>query len=75
MTDYNPTRIRIAASDKATNMFGWLDFILRGNLPFHFCESEVGRQYNTNLIPICYDTFMKYFDALALKVEPKLAKR
>ncbi|ETO78802.1 hypothetical protein F444_06353 [Phytophthora nicotianae P1976] len=41
--------------NSALNTFGWLEWIVLGNLPLSFCESRLSRRY-TNLDPISVET-------------------
>jgi hypothetical protein len=74
LTDFYPIQQRRQASDKAKNIYGWLDLTLNCNLSFHHCENEIARKYS-KLDILTYPTMMKYFDGLISKVEKKLAER
>ena len=59
-------------SDKAKNIFGWLDWII-GNLePFNFVSNQKNRQYST-LEGISTNTFLHNVHKLTALVEEKIS--
>ena len=59
-------------SNKATNIYGWLDWITGNLLPFSFVEDERTRR-NAKLEPICRNSLTKYMEQLTKTVETKIA--
>ncbi|ETO60641.1 hypothetical protein F444_21183 [Phytophthora nicotianae P1976] len=53
----------------AQNTFGWLEWIVMGNLPLSFCENRLARRY-TNLEPI---TLRRSLEAVTRSVERAIA--
>jgi hypothetical protein len=49
---------------KAKKYFGWMEWIIKSNLPFTFVEDEWTRIY-TNLEPICTKTLMKMINLVS----------
>lgn len=54
------------------NLFSWLEWILRNNLPLSFCENAAARRYST-LNPICVETLVSGMTALTKAVERSIA--
>lgn len=61
-----------SVSDKAMNIFKWLDWIIMEDLPLTFVESKYARK-NSNLTSISVHTFKKYATKVGYKVERKIA--
>jgi len=59
-------------------LYRWLDWIVRDNLPFSFCESERTRE-NTKLKPIATNTLKKYMfetvEAIEKRIKEELPPR
>ncbi|ETO76292.1 hypothetical protein F444_08282 [Phytophthora nicotianae P1976] len=55
-------------SQKASNRYAWLRWVIMGNLPFSFCESNETRRY-TNLNPIFEETLTAIMEAVTKAVE------
>ncbi len=53
---------------KATNIYGWIDWIVSENLPLNFCEKESSRKYS-KLKPVSVETVKKYMELLVGEVE------
>ncbi|KAE8961276.1 hypothetical protein PF005_g30629 [Phytophthora fragariae] len=60
-------------SQKATNRFGWMRWIVMCNLPFAFCESEETRRF-TNLPPICVETLYGDMESVVKAVEKDIGE-
>jgi hypothetical protein len=58
---------------KYTNIYRWLNWIIKGKHPFSFVENRYSRKYS-KLDPICTNTLMKYMNAVFERVKAKLAK-
>ena len=58
---------------KSNNIYGWLDLILNGLLPFSFVEKNLIRQHVRHS-SLSLNTFMKYVRLLTEHVEEKIAK-
>ncbi|KAG6612840.1 GTP-dependent nucleic acid-binding protein engD [Phytophthora cinnamomi] len=56
----------------ALNVFGWLDWIQKNNLPLTFCENRAARRYS-NLDPICVETLVHAMNSLTRVVERSIA--
>ncbi|RLN51667.1 hypothetical protein BBJ28_00013573 [Nothophytophthora sp. Chile5] len=56
----------------ALNVFGWLDWIVKNNLPLHFCENPAARRYS-NLDQICVETLLRAMERLTQIVERYIA--
>ncbi|ETI34368.1 hypothetical protein F443_19114 [Phytophthora nicotianae P1569] len=56
----------------ALNTFGWLEWIVLGNLPLSFCESRLSRRY-TNLEPISVETLRGSLESVTRSVERAIA--
>ncbi|KUG02223.1 hypothetical protein AM587_10000365 [Phytophthora nicotianae] len=56
----------------ALNVYGWLDWIIKSNLPLHFCENQAARRYS-NLDPICVETLISAMESLTRIVERCIA--
>ncbi|KAG6576410.1 uncharacterized protein IUM83_08938 [Phytophthora cinnamomi] len=56
----------------ALNVYGWMDWILKNNLPLSFCENRAARRY-TKLDPICVETLVGAMDSLTRVVELSIA--
>ncbi|ETO99561.1 hypothetical protein F441_23023 [Phytophthora nicotianae CJ01A1] len=54
------------------NVYGWMNWILKNNLPLSFCENRAARRY-TNLDPICVETLVSAMDSLTRVVERAIA--
>lgn len=59
-------------SEKAINVFGWLDWIVDTNKPFTFCEEKKTRKYS-KLKKISTKTLKKYMKLTADKVRDKMS--
>ncbi|POM80965.1 Hypothetical protein PHPALM_1132 [Phytophthora palmivora] len=64
----------------ALNVYGWMDWILKNNLPLSFCENRAARRlasFNnliyTKLDPICVKTLVSAMDSLTRVVERSIA--
>ncbi|KUF89893.1 hypothetical protein AM588_10002867 [Phytophthora nicotianae] len=55
-------------SQEASNRYAWLRWVIVGNLPFSFCESNETRRY-TNLNPIFEETLTAIMEAVTKAVE------
>ena len=60
-------------SNKAQNLYSWLDWVCMELKPFEFVESDLKRKC-TNLQPICRKTLMKYMQLTILEVENAITK-
>ncbi|OWZ09224.1 hypothetical protein PHMEG_00018107 [Phytophthora megakarya] len=60
-------------SQKATNRFSWMRWIVMCNLPFSFCESEETRRF-TNLPPICVETLYGDMESVVKAVEKTIGE-
>ncbi|ETI47087.1 hypothetical protein F443_08620 [Phytophthora nicotianae P1569] len=58
--------------NSALNTFGWLEWIVLGNLPLSFCESRLSRRY-TNLEPISVETLRGSLESVTRSVERAIA--
>ena len=56
---------------KDTNLFNWVEWIVKDLLPFNFCEKALVRKY-TRLQPINVETLMKGLLKLTILVEQKI---
>ena len=56
---------------KDTNLFNWVEWIVKDVLPFNFCEKALVRKY-TQLQPISVETLMKGLLKLTIRVEQKI---
>ncbi|POM80718.1 Hypothetical protein PHPALM_1411 [Phytophthora palmivora] len=56
----------------ALNVYGWMDWILKNNLPLSFCENRAASRY-TKLDPICVETLVSAMDSLTRVVERSIA--
>ncbi|ETI36912.1 hypothetical protein F443_17017 [Phytophthora nicotianae P1569] len=54
------------------NLFSWMEWILKNNLPLSFCENEAAWRYS-NLDPICVETLVSGMGSLARSVERVIA--
>lgn len=55
-------------SQKASNRYAWLRWVVMGNLPLSFCETKETRHY-TKLHPISVDTLSEIMEAVVKAVE------
>uniref|UniRef100_H3GY50 Uncharacterized protein n=1 Tax=Phytophthora ramorum TaxID=164328 RepID=H3GY50_PHYRM len=53
-------------------VYGWLDWIVKNNLPLHFCENQAARRYS-NLDPICVETLLRAMEGVTRVVERLIA--
>ena len=60
-------------SEKASSIYGWLEWIIMGSHPFSFVENELNNKYS-NLPPISKKTFMVYLQKLTTKVESAISE-
>ncbi|ETI44632.1 hypothetical protein F443_10683 [Phytophthora nicotianae P1569] len=58
-------------TQKASNRYAWLRWVVTGNLPLSFCESKETRQY-TKLNPMSVETLTATMEAVTKAVEKKL---
>jgi len=63
--------VRRTVSDKAINLFNWIDWVVFEDLPFSAVENPRMRKYSS-LQPITTDTLMKYMELLNQRVLGKL---
>ncbi|KAG2840055.1 hypothetical protein PC129_g3290 [Phytophthora cactorum] len=56
----------------AQNTFGWLELVIKCNLPLSFCESKLARRYS-NLKPISMQTLRRVLEAVTRAVERSIA--
>ncbi|POM62670.1 hypothetical protein PHPALM_28143 [Phytophthora palmivora] len=61
-------------------VYGWLDWIVKSNLPLHFCENQATRRLTTfvtrcysNLDPICVETLLRAMEEVTRIVERLIA--
>ena len=62
------------ASDKAKNIYSWIEWIVEDNLPLTFCNRKLTNQ-NTNLKAITYSTLKKYMYLLAEEVKEIISEQ
>ncbi|GMF65281.1 unnamed protein product [Phytophthora lilii] len=55
-------------SQKASNCYAWLKWVVEGNLPLTFCESKETRK-NTNLAPVSVSTLVSNMEDVTKAVE------
>ncbi|KAG4047717.1 hypothetical protein PC123_g16943 [Phytophthora cactorum] len=60
-------------SQKASNRFAWVRWVVTGNLLLSFCESKETRQY-TKLNPISVTTLTSLMEALTKAVETTIGE-
>ncbi|KAG3078593.1 hypothetical protein PI125_g20940 [Phytophthora idaei] len=68
------TLVVYACSDKAKIVFGWLEWLVDGEMLLNFCENALARKY-TRLKPLSKATLKKYLQALTVLVEGEISKR
>ncbi|KAG2820329.1 hypothetical protein PC111_g11513 [Phytophthora cactorum] len=68
------TLVVYACSDKAKTVFGWLEWLVDGEMLLNFSENALARKY-TRLKPLSKATLKKYLQALAVLVEGEITKR
>ncbi|KAG3054701.1 hypothetical protein PC121_g16157 [Phytophthora cactorum] len=68
------TLVVYACSDKAKTVFGWLEWLIDGEMLLNFSENALARKY-TRLKPLSKATLKKYLQALAVLVEGEITKR
>ncbi|KAG3028383.1 hypothetical protein PC120_g4914 [Phytophthora cactorum] len=56
----------------AQNTCGWLELLIKCNLPLSFCESKLARRYS-NIKPISVQTLRRVLDAVTRAVERSIA--
>ncbi|KAG6587068.1 uncharacterized protein IUM83_02731 [Phytophthora cinnamomi] len=56
----------------AQNMFGWLEWVVKCNLPLSFCENKLARRY-TNLMPTLVETLHRSLESVTRSVERAIA--
>ncbi|EGZ06639.1 hypothetical protein PHYSODRAFT_340857 [Phytophthora sojae] len=56
----------------AQNLFGWLEWLVKCNLPLSFCEIKLARRY-TRLQPVSVETLRRVMDAVTRCVEHAIA--
>jgi len=61
-----------AVTDKAKNVFGWLDWVCSNLLPFNFVADQKTREYST-LSPISINSLMSYMEKVTKTVEEKIS--
>ncbi|KAG6954455.1 hypothetical protein JG687_00011814 [Phytophthora cactorum] len=61
-------------SQKTSNRYAWLRWIVMSNLPLSFCESELTRQY-TNLPAVVVDTLHVNMESVTRAVEKDIGTR
>ena len=66
--------LKFIVSDKARNLYGWLDWIIVGGYPFNFVENKVNQKYST-LTTICTTTFTTYLQKLTQQVEKNITEK
>ena len=66
--------VRRTVSDKAINLFNWIDWVVFENLSFSVVENPRTRKYSS-LQPITADTLMKHMGLLSQRVLEKLKER
>lgn len=55
------------------SMHGWIEWIVKKNLPFSFIQDELTRKnVNETLMPTCTNTLQKYMGLLTVEVEKEL---
>ncbi|KAE9041624.1 hypothetical protein PR002_g4347 [Phytophthora rubi] len=60
------------ARHSAQNLFGWLEWLIKCNLPLSFCESKLARRY-TRLEPVSVETLRRAMEATTRSVESSVA--
>ncbi|KAG3241349.1 hypothetical protein PI124_g13790 [Phytophthora idaei] len=60
-------------SQKASNRYGWLKWVIMDNLPLSFCESPETRQYS-NLASVSVDTLLSNMEGVTKVVEITIGK-
>ncbi|OWY97050.1 hypothetical protein PHMEG_00032513 [Phytophthora megakarya] len=55
-------------SQKASNRYAWIKWVVQGNLPLSFCESKETRQYS-NLAPVSVGTLVSNMDDVTKAVK------
>lgn len=60
------------SAGKPCNLYGWLDLVINGLLPFSFVEKQIVRTHVKHE-PISLTTFMKYMTLLTAQVEQKIS--
>ncbi|POM60916.1 hypothetical protein PHPALM_30161, partial [Phytophthora palmivora] len=56
----------------AQNLFGWLEWVVKCNLPLSFCKSKLARRY-THLKPVSVETLRRIMEAVTRAVERAIA--
>ncbi|KAG6610903.1 GTP-dependent nucleic acid-binding protein engD [Phytophthora cinnamomi] len=56
----------------AQNLFGWLEWLVKCNLPLSFCESKLARRY-THPKPVSVETLRRIIEAVTRSVERAIA--
>lgn len=59
--------------EKYTNIYRWLNWVVKGKQPFSFVANPLNRKYS-KLAPICIKTLMKYMNGVFEIVQKKLTK-
>ncbi|RLN11165.1 hypothetical protein BBJ28_00007144 [Nothophytophthora sp. Chile5] len=67
-------QVPYACSEKAKTVFGWLDWIVEGELPLNFYENRLARKYG-RLDPIAKATLKKYLATLTDLVEGEISRK
>lgn len=62
----------VCVTEKARNIFGWMDLTVNKFLPFCFVDDETFRLYS-RLQPTTSKTMLKYYSAVGTKVEEAIA--
>ncbi|KAG2765499.1 hypothetical protein Pcac1_g23074 [Phytophthora cactorum] len=58
---------------KASNRYVWIDWVVKGNLPFAFVEMETTRKY-TNLAPVCEETTTHAMELITKAAEKNIGE-
>ena len=59
-------------TNKSKNLYGWVDLVVNGFLPFNTVEQNLYRKHIRHQ-PVSLETFMKYMNELAVHVEKKIS--
>ncbi|KAG3013494.1 hypothetical protein PC121_g9457 [Phytophthora cactorum] len=61
-------------SQKASNRYGWLKWVIMGNLPLSFCESQETRHRYSNLASVSVDALLSNMEGVTKVVEITIGK-
>ncbi|RLN87608.1 hypothetical protein BBJ28_00017353 [Nothophytophthora sp. Chile5] len=56
---------------RAKNMFGWMDWVIKNNLPLLFCDNPVTPRY-TSMTPVCVETLRSAMNSVTHAMEAKI---